>query len=32
VKIDPADVWSYLPPERLDRLNGNFWINMTMIE
>lgn len=31
-RIDPAEIWSHLPPDRLESLNGNFWINMTMIE
>lgn len=30
--IDPADVWCHLPPDRQANMNGNFWINMTMIE
>lgn len=30
--IDPADVWGHLPPDRRENRNGNFWINMTMIE
>lgn len=30
--IDPAEVWSHLPTDRLREDNGNFWINLTMIE
>ena len=31
-KIDPARIWDYLPEEKLAGPNGNFWINVTMIE
>lgn len=30
--IDPAEIWSYLPPDRRENQNGNFWVNITMIE
>ena len=32
VLIDPADVWSYLPPDRVENGNGNFWINIAMMD
>lgn len=28
--IDPAEVWSYLPPDRLAKMNGNLWVSATM--
>lgn len=31
-KINPANVWTYLPTDRRELLNGNFWINITMIQ
>lgn len=30
-KINPRDIWEYLPTDRKDNVNGNFWINITMV-